>query len=305
MPPVPLDEIARRYASQLFAQKLETVTREQQKRVAEITNDCTRRGITRSGIFVKRLLVAGIKHMEAIARARQESLLAAYEEAHIRLDDEAVDEISASVRTICESKSRSLTEGIRQTAHQVGMGDPGEWIVPEVQTGMAGTVARVARDLRIRRDEAILRERQAPRPPEDQPAEWDAFISHAGEDKEAFVRPLAEALARVPLRVWYDEFTLNVGDSLRESIDHGLAHSRFGVVVLSPNFFGKNWPKLELDGLFAQQAAHGRTILPVWHNVTEAEVRRFSPILAGRVAACSIDGLETVVEKLVRAIRRD
>jgi len=69
--------------------------------------------------------------------------------------------------------------------------------------------------------------------------EWDAFISHASEDKETFARALADALCARGFRIWYDEFTLTVGDSLRRSIDRGLAHSRFGVVILSPNFFAK------------------------------------------------------------------
>lgn len=63
--------------------------------------------------------------------------------------------------------------------------------------------------------------------------EYDVFISHATEDKTEVVRPLAEVLRRLGLRVWYDEYELKLGDSLRRKIDHGLVTSRFGVVVLS------------------------------------------------------------------------
>jgi len=73
--------------------------------------------------------------------------------------------------------------------------------------------------------------------------EWDVFICHASEDKDSFVRPLAIALQEAQLKVWYDEFTLNAGDSLRRSIDKGLAGSRWGLVVLSPYFFAKEWPQ--------------------------------------------------------------
>jgi len=59
---------------------------------------------------------------------------------------------------------------------------------------------------------------------------WDLFICHASEDKDVFVRPLATALKEQGLRIWYDEFTLRLGDSLRRKIDEGLAKSRFGVV---------------------------------------------------------------------------
>src|SRR5690348_6780034 len=70
---------------------------------------------------------------------------------------------------------------------------------------------------------------------------WDVFICHASEDKAAFVRDLAVELAKRGLQVWYDEMELRLGDSLRRKIDEGLRESRFGIVVLSPHFFGKNW----------------------------------------------------------------
>lgn len=56
--------------------------------------------------------------------------------------------------------------------------------------------------------------------------EYDFFISHASEDKDEIVRDLAEALKENGFDVWYDEFELKVGDSLRKKIDNGLAKSR-------------------------------------------------------------------------------
>ena len=132
--------------------------------------------------------------------------------------------------------------------------------------------------------------------------EWDAFISHASEDKRTFVAPLARALTQRGLKIWYDDFTLTVGSSLRESIDFGLLRSRYGIVVLSPNFFAKDWTHQEVNGLMSREIGGVRVILPVWHNVTQEQVQGFSPILADRVAARSSEGLGTVVDKLTRAI---
>ncbi|MGH3776791.1 MAG: toll/interleukin-1 receptor domain-containing protein [Pseudonocardiaceae bacterium] len=64
------------------------------------------------------------------------------------------------------------------------------------------------------------------------PKDWDVFISHASQDKDEIVRPLAIALQEQSLRVWYDEFELRIGDSLRRKIDQGIARSAFGIVVL-------------------------------------------------------------------------
>lgn len=131
--------------------------------------------------------------------------------------------------------------------------------------------------------------------------EWDVFISHASEDKNVFVRKLADELGK-NLRVWYDEFTLKVGDSLRRSIDEGLARSRYGVVILSHNFFRKDWPQKELDGLTAMERDGRKVILPVWLDVDAVEIARYSPLLADRVAAKASDGLEQVAAKLRLAI---
>jgi hypothetical protein len=131
---------------------------------------------------------------------------------------------------------------------------------------------------------------------------WDVFISHASEDKLSFAAPLAEALKSRGLKVWFDSFTLTVGDSLRRSIDRGLAQSRFGVVVLSEAFFQKHWPQLELDGLVAREAAGVKVILPVWHGIDEHRVRFHSPLLADRLAVSSSRGLEHVVSELLQVL---
>jgi hypothetical protein len=116
---------------------------------------------------------------------------------------------------------------------------------------------------------------------------YDAFISHATEDKEKLVKPLAMALRKRGFRIWYDQFEMRVGDSLRQSIDRGLASSRFGIVVLSKAFFAKNWPQYELNGLLAKEIDGARVILPIWHNVTRAQVLKYSPTLADKVALVS------------------
>jgi hypothetical protein len=115
-------------------------------------------------------------------------------------------------------------------------------------------------------------------------ADIDFFISHATEDKDSFVRSLAKELELLGARVFYDEFSLKVGDSLRRSIDRGLSASKFGVVVLSEPFFKKEWPARELDGLVAQEAAGRTRILPIWHRVTKDDVLRYSPTLADKIA---------------------
>jgi uncharacterized protein DUF1883/TIR domain-containing protein len=139
------------------------------------------------------------------------------------------------------------------------------------------------------------------------PAErqYDVFVCHATEDKDAVVRPLAVALAGRDLGVWYDEFELRIGDSLRRKVDAGLAASRFGVVVLSHAFFAKNWPQYELDGLVTREMEGGQQIiLPLWHEISKDEVMRQSPSLADKVALqTALYSIEEIAEQIAEVIK--
>lgn len=134
----------------------------------------------------------------------------------------------------------------------------------------------------------------------------DAFISHASENKEELVRPLAEKLTAAGFDIWYDDLQLTVGDSLRRSIDTGLANSRFGIVVLSPEFFAKNWPQYELDGLVTREVSEGsKVILPLWHKLSKDEVVNYSPSLADKIALnTAVSTLDEIVEELSKALQR-
>jgi hypothetical protein len=130
---------------------------------------------------------------------------------------------------------------------------------------------------------------------------WDYFISHASEDKLLVVAPLAHYLKTASFNTWYDDFCLNVGDSLSDSINKGLRESRFGIVTLSPDFFRKQWPRYELRELIELEKVKGTRILPIWHHITAPEIASFSPELADRKAADTKKGLQAVAEQLVRA----
>lgn len=119
--------------------------------------------------------------------------------------------------------------------------------------------------------------------------EFDVFVSHASEDKDAIARPLAEALRDRDLSVWFDEFELLVGDSLRRKIDMGISRSRFGLVILSHAFFAKGWPQYELDGLVTRAVNGEQVILPIWHGVSKDDVVAQSPSLADKVALRTAD----------------
>ncbi len=138
---------------------------------------------------------------------------------------------------------------------------------------------------------------------EDCSMKYDVFISHASEDKDSVVRPLAQALVAQGLKVWYDEFELKIGDSLRRKIDRGLAMSRFGIVVLSPAFIKKGWTNYELDGIISKANTGEQVMLPIWHGITKKEVLEYSPSLADKVARNTASyTVEEIAEEIAELI---
>ena len=134
---------------------------------------------------------------------------------------------------------------------------------------------------------------------------WDVFISHVSEDKEKVAIPLREALVELGVSVWLDKTELVVGDSLRRKIDQGIRSSRFGIVVLSTQFFAKGWTNHELDGLVTKTIAGEQPLLPIWHGITGEEVRAYSPSLADRVAlsteSMAIDEMASHIATLIKS----
>ena len=135
---------------------------------------------------------------------------------------------------------------------------------------------------------------------------YDVFISHASEDKDNIVRPLATILEKLSVRVWYDEFSLQFWDSLTTSIDKGLAESKFGLVILSKAFLSKKWPEYEYRSLMTREIDGERVILPLWYDVTKENVKDFSLYLADIKALPVLTGnLGMIVPAILKVIRPD
>lgn len=134
-----------------------------------------------------------------------------------------------------------------------------------------------------------------------------AFISHSSNDKDSIARPIAEGLSKLLCPVWYDEYSLKVGDRLRESIEKGIKECKRCILIITPNYLANlGWAKTEFDGVFSKEHIFLEDcILPIWSGVTAKEVYEYSPSMANRVAL-NLDNLElnTAIQCLHVAIQQ-
>ncbi|MEQ8474796.1 toll/interleukin-1 receptor domain-containing protein [Fulvivirga sp.] len=131
---------------------------------------------------------------------------------------------------------------------------------------------------------------------------YDIFISYAVEDKISIVTELVEKLERSGLKVWFAGQELRVGKSIQEVIKEGLNNSRYGVVILTHNYFTKDWPKKELHALWGKSDSF---IIPIWHNMTTEEVKRYDPLLADKWGVESSKGIDVIIKEILKAIQEN
>jgi hypothetical protein len=132
-------------------------------------------------------------------------------------------------------------------------------------------------------------------------AKPDAFICHDHHDKSEFGDPLYEQLARMPLKICYDKYSIRIGDDLVEKTERGLAECKYATILVSKTFLeNKAWASHEMGALIYRQISDGRKklILPIWIDVNSEEIRSRSPILATIVARRFRDGMEELAREI-------
>ncbi len=133
--------------------------------------------------------------------------------------------------------------------------------------------------------------------------EYDFFISHASEDKESVAIPLTEELRKLNATAWLDKFELKIGDSLMDSINEGLIHSKKGVVILSPIYFEKFWTRQELNALFQKSQKGKNIILPIRHKITAEEIASKNLFLSDILSLSTDDySIPEIAEALIRSL---
>lgn len=132
-----------------------------------------------------------------------------------------------------------------------------------------------------------------------------AFLSHDSRDKELIARPLVSELSKLLVPIWYDEYSLKIGDSLRDKIEQGIKECKRCILIISPNFINNSgWTKREFDSIFTRELLDTENIiLPVWAGVSKRDVFNYSPSLADRVALNLDEGVETIASKLSTVLK--
>lgn len=203
-----------------------------------------------------------------------------------------VDAELKRVQDLIENLCSSFTGGSAQQDAKYGSAAEGEAALMKARIEIGITIQML--------------EHQTANPiPSDVPARWDVFVSHASEDKP-YVDVLVQKLTEAGIKVWFDRTAIDWGSDIRITIDHGLKNCTYGIVVFSRAFLAqKKWTEYELSGLFALEEPGRTRILPIWHGITEAEMKAYSPAFSLRLAkASSRDSYQEIVASVKKMLEK-
>jgi len=133
--------------------------------------------------------------------------------------------------------------------------------------------------------------------------EYDVMISYSHDDSKTVAKALYDELTAYGWEVWWDEVELEIGDSIRESIDNATSKSEHAVILISPSYF-EGMSEWELDGLVQRhnKSAHN-LILPLLHKMKFEELQEESPSLANIIGEeVTEENVPEVTAKLHSAI---
>lgn len=111
--------------------------------------------------------------------------------------------------------------------------------------------------------------------------EYDVFLSHANKDKMDIVDNLYGSLETLGIKIFYDKKALEWGDKWKDRILEGIKRAEFAIIVISENFFDREWTEKELNELLNRQNRNGqKLILPILHHITMEDLRKKYPSVA-------------------------
>ena len=95
------------------------------------------------------------------------------------------------------------------------------------------------------------------------------------------IEKLYYSLSMLGISIFYDKESLEWGDNWKDRILNGTKRAEFAIIVISENFFDREWTEKELHEFLNRQNRNGqKLILPIVHNITMKQLKDKYPSVA-------------------------
>jgi hypothetical protein len=108
-------------------------------------------------------------------------------------------------------------------------------------------------------------------------------------------RPIAEGLMANGVNTFFDEWSIEPGDSLRRRIEAGIAGANYFVALISENSLQSEWVQTELDMALIAKIEGQSRLVPLFFGIQPER----APLSIRSVTGITVEGIDDTVRRLV------
>jgi len=276
-----------------------------EEEVKKVKSNLNARGLLHSGQFISLPYKIRQNSIETCIKEFLKLEIEIRVKNNIEFNENMFKKIEDKLIKFVDHEFENLIYETKREANLINFGDENfeKGFLPNILRDKNKIIDSLKNELEIKKYELLISAATLEVKKEEQ-KEYDAFLSHASEDKIIIADKLVRKLTDQGLKIWYDDFCIKPGDSIREKIDEGLLKSRHGLLLLSRNFFKKTWCKKELNALFLKNINNIKNkIFPIWFGVSENDVKKYSLLIADiKAFILEEDDFEQVVSNIAKML---
>ena len=276
-----------------------------EEEVKKVKGNLNKRELLRSGQFISLPYKIRQNAIEIFTKEFLKLEIEVRVKNNIEFNEDMFKKIEDKLIKFVDHEFENLIFETKREANLINFGDENfeKGFLPNILSDKNKIIDSMKNELEIKKYELLINTATIEVKKEEQ-KEYDAFLSHASEDKKIIADKLVKILTDQGLKIWYDDFCIKPGDSIREKIDEGLLKSRHGLLLLSKNFFKKEWCKKELNALFLKNINNIKNkIFPIWFRINEKDVNNYSPLIADiKAFIIEEDDFEKVINDITKSL---
>lgn len=277
-----------------------------EEEVKKVKSNLNARGLLHSGQFISLPYKIRQNSIETLTKEFLKLEIEIRVKNNIKFNEDMLKKIEDKLIKFVDHEFENLIYETKKEANLINFGDENfeKGFLPNILRDKNKIIDSLKNELEIKKYELLISAATLEVKKEEQ-KEYDAFLSHASEDKKIIADKLVKKLIGQGLKIWYDDFCIKPGDSIREKIDEGLLKSRHGLLLLSKNFFKKDWCKKELNALFLKNIDNIKNkIFPIWFGVNHDDVKNYSLLIADiKAFRLSEDNIDEIIKDIINNLK--
>lgn len=271
-----------------------------EEEVKKIKSDLNKRGLLHSGRFISLPYKIRQNAIEIFTKEFLKLEIEVREKNNIEFNEDMFKKIEDKLIKFVDHEFENLIFETKRDANLINFGDENfeKGFLPNILSDKNKIIDSMKNELEIKKYELLLISTAKLEIKKEEQKEYDAFLSHADEDKESIADELFGRLKNDEFKIWYDK-NIKAGQSIPEKINEGIKQSKNGIVIFSKYYEKSQWCKEEFAALtYKSKSCQNFEIIIILHNFDLDTFTKEYPIHAHRLILLSNIGIDKIIGEI-------